>query len=387
MRRDEKKSSDFRGSKEWGVDFANSGESGLVVEGEDGKRRLHSLSGNERNKLFLNAESDFLDISSLSAMDNPADGRAFAYWDFDRDGWTDVAIINANNPLLNVYRNQIGQMKYSDLTGNIIAVRFVGGNQSAESSQEFSGRDGIGAKVKIELPDGTRLLREYRCGEGFAAQNSATMVIGIGNNAAADKVTVEWPSGKSQTIGDVDEGVLLTAFENISEANEKSGFDSEQYRKSVDYTGLAKTEVPDRLSLADSLGDGSVKVFTTMATWCPSCLKHLPQIADLKSQLASSGVEFFAIPVDPNDTASKLLTYQDEHSPEYQLLDELTQEQRADFEQVFVKHRADALPSTIITDRSGKVLTVLRSVPTISEIRKWMQRIGKSPVSQKMSEN
>ena len=356
-----------------------------MVEGADGKRKLHSLSGNERNKLFLNSGTDFLDASKLSAMDNPADGRAFCYWDFDRDGWTDVAIINANDPVLNVYRNQIGALKNAQ--GNMLALRFVGGNESGNAIEKFTNRDGIGAKVTIELPDGTSLLREYRCGEGFAAQNSSTLVVGIGNNSTANKVTVRWPSGLSQSIENVAEGTLLTAFENVQKSSDGAGFDQQPYRKSIDFSALASSATVEKISVADSLGDGKIKVFTTMATWCPSCLEHLPQIADMKARMESAGLQLFAIPIDPTDTPSKLLTYQDEHSPEYRLLDDLSPEHRQEFETILQRHRADALPSSIITDANGNVLAVKRSLPTVSDIQKWISKTSKSPVSAPSAEN
>ena len=76
----------------------------------------------------------------------------------------------------------------------MIAVRFVGGNHRARPGTGTSNRDGYGARVEVVV-DGTTLLREHRCGEGLAAQNSATMLVGIGAHPAAESVTVRWPSG------------------------------------------------------------------------------------------------------------------------------------------------------------------------------------------------
>ena len=49
----------------------------------DGKLRVHSLSGHERNKLYLNdgTGSNFSDQSGLSGLDDESDGRAFAIVD------------------------------------------------------------------------------------------------------------------------------------------------------------------------------------------------------------------------------------------------------------------------------------------------------------------
>jgi hypothetical protein len=90
-------------------------------------------------------------------------------------------------------------------------------------------RDGYGAVVTVELAD-RRLVREHRCGEGFAAQNSSTLLIGIGDNPAASRVSVRWPSEQTQQIDNVPAGTLLTAYEDSSQAPDGEGFHSESYR-------------------------------------------------------------------------------------------------------------------------------------------------------------
>ena len=66
-------------------------------------------------------------------------------------------------------------------------------------------RDAIGAVVHVTLGD--RVLRRVkRRGEGFAAQNSATLLIGIGEATEADEVTVVWPSGDDSTVQNVSAG-------------------------------------------------------------------------------------------------------------------------------------------------------------------------------------
>ncbi len=56
----------------------------------DGKPvlRSHSFSGNESNSVFLNhGGADFENISGVSGLDSLADGRAFAFFDFDHDAF------------------------------------------------------------------------------------------------------------------------------------------------------------------------------------------------------------------------------------------------------------------------------------------------------------
>ena len=110
-------------------------EQGLPLQA---KMRL-PFSGNERNRLFFSDKAkQFVDLSGISGLDNPADGRVFALWDFDRDGWQDMALANSSAPLLNIYRNEIGMRAESVReAGRIIAVRFVGGSHSDQPNTKY----------------------------------------------------------------------------------------------------------------------------------------------------------------------------------------------------------------------------------------------------------
>ena len=84
------------------------------------------------------------------------------------------------------------------------------GNQTSQANREFSSRDAYGTLVRITAGE-TELLREHRCGEGLAAQNSATMLVGIGAHEQADAVNIRWPSGKMQRLDGLAAGSLATA--------------------------------------------------------------------------------------------------------------------------------------------------------------------------------
>jgi hypothetical protein len=188
---------------------------------------VHSLQGNERNRYFANRKGRaFADMSGLSGLDNIADSRGFAVLDYNRDGWQDVALVNANQPLFNLYRNE---MAAAGIRGGMIAIKFVGGNRAAAPSKEFSGRDGFGARVWVTVPD-AKLVREHRCGDGWSTQNSATMIVGIDGHATATQVTVQWPSGKTSSTEMVPEGTLLTVYENPTDSPSGEAFVRATYR-------------------------------------------------------------------------------------------------------------------------------------------------------------
>jgi hypothetical protein len=197
------------------------------VERQGDQVRVHSLNGNERNRYFANRGGRaFADISGITGLDNPADSRGFAVLDYDRDGWQDVALVNANQPLFNLYHNE---MPAAGFNGGIIALRFVGGNRGPSPSTEFTCRDGYGARIKVDLGD-TKIIREHRCGDGWSTQNSPTMIVGIGSHTNVASITVTWPSGKTATARGVPEGTLLTVYENRADSPSKTSFLGSPYR-------------------------------------------------------------------------------------------------------------------------------------------------------------
>jgi ASPIC/UnbV protein/VCBS repeat protein len=197
------------------------------VERQGDKILVHSLNGNERNHYFANRGGrSFVDISALSGLDNPADSRGFAVLDYDHDGWQDIALVNANQPLFNLYHNEMPSV---GVTGGMIAIRFVGGNRTAGPSREFACRDGYGARVKVDLGE-TKLIREHRCGDGWSTQNSATMIVGIGSHTNVASITVQWPSGKTASARAIPEGTHLTVYENRADSPSKTAFVGAYYR-------------------------------------------------------------------------------------------------------------------------------------------------------------
>lgn len=328
----------------------------------DGRYVVHSLSGNERNKLFMNsAGKQFSDVSGISGLDNVADGRGFALLDYNFDGQQDIALVNANAPLFNLYRNGIRDH------GNVIAVRFKGSNQIAIAAQKQTNRDGYGAWVTVEIPDGPTLKREHRCGEGFAAQNSATMLIGIGSAETAARVTVRWPSGQLYTLENVSAGSLVTAHEDATRP-----FETATYLKSLPPRNIATVERP---AFPLTSENPKPRLYTTTATWCEACIRHLPEVNTLTDTLTMEGIEVVAIPVDPDDDQSMLEKYASKWSPKYRLLSQLPLSDRAAVTAYLSTQtgvESPPLPSSILTDAQGKVLLITEGIPTVSQVRKSM---------------
>ncbi len=159
--------------------------------------QAYSTSGREPNNLFYNLEGrDFVDVSAVSGIDSRADGRVLARLDLDRDGFVDLAVANANAPTLELFRNRIGD-RLADR--RFLAVRLVGGQGGGPADGSWSARDACGARVEIDA-GGRRRSIEHRCGEGFGAQNSSTLLAGLGRAERIDRVAVRWPSGRTTEL-------------------------------------------------------------------------------------------------------------------------------------------------------------------------------------------
>ena len=217
VRFDPTKSQEFSGSDQWLL----SGPPRLFqpTEGDDGTEiQSNSLSGLERNRLKLQRGGNFEDVSLVSGADFKEDGRGFVLFDYDNDGWLDIGLVSTHSPRFRILRNRIGDLTPAEnLPQKRIEIQLVGGNQSAEPSQQWSARDAYGAKLMVVRGDKTTAYN-YACSEGLSVQNSRKLHIGMGEDAQIDTLTVFWPSGRTTVLKDVQAGSSLTLYENESAA-------------------------------------------------------------------------------------------------------------------------------------------------------------------------
>ena len=200
MRFDESQSRQFSEAPEW-----KQAESRFVLyelaQQANGQRRyqINSFSGGERNRLFIQDEDNFADVSCVSNVDFRQDGRGFSLFDFDRDGWIDMAVCSPQSPALRLVKNTWSDDKR--LANNqSVFIRLVGGHDGAAASNEWSSRDAVGAEVVATIGDSVRAFR-YAAGEGLSSQNSSWIHIGLGSKAQVDALEVRWPSGKVTKLG------------------------------------------------------------------------------------------------------------------------------------------------------------------------------------------
>ena len=292
--------------------------------------RVNSISGHERNKLFINhGGQDFEDVSLSSGGDSIADGRCFSIWDYDHDGGQDLALINMNSPHLQILRNQIPDR--AERTNGFIAIRLIGGNHDSQPSTQWSNRNGIGAQIIVTVGDRS-FINELHCGEGFSSQNSNTIVVGIGDNRSADQIAVKWPSGQSSHSGSVQAGSLVSFHENAEHAAEVRSPVVERY-KAVETVAISTPPVATDGILnypvpAVRSDESEMRVMITMATWCESCRKHLEAVGQLREETDELDISWFGVPVDGADSSIELKDYANKYAVPYQMLDDLESKYR-----------------------------------------------------------
>jgi enediyne biosynthesis protein E4 len=141
--------------------------------------------------LFLsNGKGQFRDVAREvgDAFAAPKVARGAAYGDFDNDGDVDLLVTTNHGPTY-LYRNDL-------MNGNrSLRLRLRGTK---------SNRDGIGAIARLTAADGTQ-SRMVKSGSSYLSQSELTLTFGLGKRDRAQRLVIEWPSGR------VDEHGPLTA--------------------------------------------------------------------------------------------------------------------------------------------------------------------------------
>lgn len=131
-------------------------------------------SGHERKVLYWNqGDGQFSDVSGVSGLDFPEDGRAFAAFDFDQDGDLDLVVKNRNSPQLRLLRND------SAGTNHSIAFRLQGSKTN---------HDAVGARLLLETSKRS-YSKIVRSGSGFLSQPSRIVYFGLGSETIARSLT------------------------------------------------------------------------------------------------------------------------------------------------------------------------------------------------------
>jgi hypothetical protein len=109
----------------------------------------------------------------------PRDAKALAVIDLDDDGWPDF-LVSRNNDTALAFRNR-GIAGRNPLR---VTLRGPAGNPTA-----------VGARVALELADGSTQAAEVHAGSGYCSQSAAACFFGYPDTNPPRMVRVRWPSG------------------------------------------------------------------------------------------------------------------------------------------------------------------------------------------------
>jgi hypothetical protein len=114
---------------------------------------------------------------AVSGLVVPGDAKALAV--IDRDGWPDF-VVTRNNGTTMVFHNRGVPGRRS------LCIRLKGlpGNPTA-----------VGARISVELADGTSRMSEVYAGSGYYSQSAAACFFGYAEGSPPRKVVVRWPAG------------------------------------------------------------------------------------------------------------------------------------------------------------------------------------------------
>ena len=166
MREDPTKTNEFIQSEQWAgtaIRIFEEAKPSDLGFGRGTKIRSNSFSGNERNRLFMQRDGNFDDLSLISGADFLEDGRSFGLLDYDGDGWMDMAVSSTSEPRFRLMRNQLGSLQNAEAPPRFVKLKLVGGNEGVEPQNEWSARDGIGAKIYVHRGEKVQLF-EHSCG-------------------------------------------------------------------------------------------------------------------------------------------------------------------------------------------------------------------------------
>jgi hypothetical protein len=123
--------------------------------------------------------------------------RGAAFADIDNDGAIEIAVNNQGEPP-SLLKNA------SHEPGHWIILKLQGTR---------SNRSAIGTRVTLTA-GGHSQLQEVRSGGSYLSQSDLRLHFGLGSAAEAEKIELQWPSGKRQTLANVKSGQILTVRED-----------------------------------------------------------------------------------------------------------------------------------------------------------------------------
>ncbi len=171
------------------------------------EKQRPSLAGYQTNRLFRNnKDGSFTEVGYLEGVDSIADGYIVGRTDFDKNGQMGLILRNADPgsseysfPVVQRFRNNYNKNK-------AVILSFEGTTSS---------RDAFGLYAVAET--GKKKSVQFLSANSGSLQEDRILHFGLDKKNLLEKVTIYWPSGKSQVLEN-----LKSGYHKIVEPNEMS---------------------------------------------------------------------------------------------------------------------------------------------------------------------
>jgi len=130
----------------------------------------------ERDRIYLNRGSHFVDVAQQAGWTQPGNSRGIALIDLDNDGALDVIVTHQFLPV-SIYRNVQAEKSWIGL--------------ALEGNARDCNRDAVGTRVWIEAA-GRRQMREVHAANGFSAQGDRRLLFGLGTHKGSVQAEIYW---------------------------------------------------------------------------------------------------------------------------------------------------------------------------------------------------
>ena len=339
-----------------------------------------SIASRQRNVFLRNdGHGGYDEISGTVGLDLDQDGRSFAVLDIDRDGDPDLVVMAARQaPQLRIFRNDFEGKTAS------LAVRLRG---------TTSNRDAIGARVTVET-DRLHKVKVVQSGSGFLSQHSKELLIGLGASEHILKLTVSWPSGKTQVFTDVPLNSRLRIVEGRE--IETEAFKPRSTAKTASPV-LAPASAPRAtwmyepfpapdFSLQDLAGGtrslaalrGKPAIVLLWSFDVAAARAALETLGRGAEALSRAGVGSIAIAVDPPQDQASLRTLSSGPTPVVMATPEVSLSFAILNRHLFMNRQNLRLPTCLLLDSSGNVVKVYRDRVDVDQIVMDASRIDVS---------
>lgn len=353
-------------------------------------RSGRSFSGRERHCAYLNlGDGTFANVSALSGLDLPDDGRGVALCDWDQDGDLDLWISNRTGPQIRFFDNQ-GR---SD--NDFVAFRLEG---------TTCNRDAIGARLELHLSDSpVPLIKTLRAGDGFLSQSSKWVHFGIGKEAEISRLVVRWPGGDTRAFSDIRAGgryrvVQGGACQSVTAPPRGRLEPKEVPARPAPVSSRTFTHVSIPLPKLTHRTPGGVKtkvaafdrpaLVLLWASWCAPCREELRQIVQRRRKIETMGLDVVAVHVGnlatggaPQDAQSAARFLQEINFPfrsgagDARLLDIV----QVAHDYLFDLHEPLPLPSSVLIDPHGHLHAICKGPLDVDALLGEIQAVSQFP--------